>query len=264
MKSIFKLFTICAILALASCESYRKVPYIQNHEYANSLDEVTKLYDAKIMPKDILTITVNTSDPSASAHFNLGRSVSIDNDKATSQGNLEQYLVDNDGTIDFPILGRLNVLGLTKNECEELIKKELKKYLKETPVVMVRMPNFKITVLGEVKSPGQFTITNEKVNVLEALALAGDMTIYGVRDNVKLIREDAKGKRHIYTLDLKDASIIYNPLYQLQQNDILYITPNKTISKTSSIGSTTSLWMTGVSMLVSLGSLILYIVNSSR
>lgn len=264
MKAILKIVMICAVLSLTACTSYRKIPYIQNHEYANSLNERTALYDAKIMPKDILTITVNTSDPSASAHFNLGRSVSVENNKATTQGSLETYLVDNDGTIDFPILGRLQVLGLTKNECEEMIKEKLKLHLKETPVVMVRMPNFKITVLGQVKGPGQFTITNEKVNILEAIALAGDLDIYGCRDNVKLIREDAKGKRHIYTLDLTDATLIYNPLYQLQQNDIVYVTPNKTISKNSGIGSSTTLWITGVSTLISISTLVINILNWTR
>lgn len=265
MKSIYKLLVFCAIFALASCSSYRKVPYIQNHEYANSLNELSKLYDAKIMPKDILTITVNTSDPSASAHFNLGRSVSIDNNNPTTQGSLEQYLVDNEGTIDFPILGRLSVVGLTKNECEDMIKDRLKEYLRETPVVMVRMPNFKITVLGEVGHPGQFTITNEKVNILEALALAGDMTVYGVRDNVKLVREDQKGKKHIYTLDLTDATIIYNPLYQLQQNDIVYVSPNKLKAKASAIDSSKfSIISTILYSVVSLTSLIITIVNISK
>jgi len=261
MKSFLKIVAICAILSLTACTSYRKVPYIQNHEYANSLSQSTDLYDAKIMPKDILTITVNTSDPSASAHFNLGRSVSIENDKATTQGTLETYLVDNDGTIDFPILGRLTVEGLTKNECENMIKDKLKTYLKETPVVMVRMPEFKITVLGEVNKPGQFTIKNEKVNILEALALGGDMSIYGRRDNVKLIREDQNGKRHIYTMDLTDATIIYNPLYQLQQNDVVYVTPNKTKSRFASSGQSTQLWFTAASMLISLGTMITYFIR---
>lgn len=254
MKSFLKIVSLCTILTLTACTSYRKVPYIQNHEYANSLNQQTELYDAKIMPKDILTITVNTSDPSASAHFNLGRSVNIDNKE--SQGSLEQYLVDNDGTIDFPILGRLSVVGLTKNGCEEMIKEKLKLYLKETPVVMVRMPEFKITILGEVTRPGQFTIKNEKVNILEALALAGDLSIYGCRDNVKLIREDSKGKRHIYTMDLTDATLIYNPLYQLQQNDVVYVTPNKTKIRTSSSSSNPQMWISIISSLVSIASLI--------
>lgn len=261
MKSLLKIFSICVILTLTACTSYRKVPYIQNHEYANSLNQMTELYDAKIMPKDILTITVNTSDPSASAHFNLGRSISIENDKASTQGSLESYLVDNDGTIDFPILGRLHVAGLTKNECENMIKERLKTYLKETPVVMVRMPEFKITVLGEVNGPGQFTVKNEKINVLEALALAGDMSIYGRRDNVKLIREDSRGKRHIYTMDVTDATLIYNPLYQLQQNDVIYVTPNKTKARAAGTGGATQIWFSAASMFISIASLVTYIIR---
>lgn len=261
MKSILKIVTLCALLTVTACTSYRKVPYLQHHEFANSLNENTELYDAKIMPKDILTITVNTSDPSASAHFNLGRSVSIDNKSAESSGSLETYLVDNDGTIDFPILGRLSVVGLTKNQCEAMIKQKLKVYLKETPVVMVRMPEFKITVLGEVNHSGQFTIKNEKVNILEALALAGDMTVYGRRDNVKLVREDAKGNRHIYTMDLNDATIIYNPLYQLQQNDLVYVTPNKVKAQSAGISSNVTIWMSSVSILVTIASLVINLVR---
>ena len=256
MKSVVKLVALCALLTLASCSSYKKVPYIQNYEEANALNELTQLYDAKIMPKDILTITVTTSDPSASAHFNLGHSISTDaNGTSVSSASNETYLVGNDGNIDFPVLGTLHVEGLTKTECESMIKDRLKTYLKETPVVMVRMPEFKITVLGEVNGSGQFTIKNEKVNVFEALALAGDMTVYGRRDNVKLIREDAKGQRHIYTVDLNDAKLIYSPLYQLQQNDILYVTPNKNKSMNASVGQNTSLWLSSISILATVASL---------
>ena len=151
------------------------------------------MYDAKIMPKDLLTITVNTTDPEASAPFNL--TVQTNNSASTvhsitQQPSLQQYLVNNEGNIDFPVLGRIHVGGLTKNEAEDLIREKLKPYLEETPIVTIRMVNYKISVLGEVNKPGTFTVNNEKVNVLEALAMAGDMTIWGLRDNVKLVREN--------------------------------------------------------------------------
>ena len=132
-----------------------------------------------------------------------------------------------------------------------MIREKLKPYLRETPIVTVRMTNYKISVLGEVARPGTFTVSNEKVNVLEALAMAGDMTIWGMRNNVKLVREDATGKREIVYLDLNDADIVTSPYYYLQQNDIIYVTPNETKSKNSDIGQSTSLWFSATSILIS-------------
>ena len=122
----------------------------------------------------------------------------------------------------------MQVGGLTKNAAENLIREQLRPYLKEIPIVTVRMSNYKISVLGEVNSPGTFTINNEKVNIFEALAMAGDMTIYGIRNNVKLIREDCNGQRNVISLNLNEQNILHSPYYYMQQNDILYIAPNKT------------------------------------
>ena len=250
---------------LAGCSSYKKVPYMQDPETVNSYGKEIPLYDAKIMPKDLLSITVNTSDPRAAAPFNLTvqspLNTNIKDMYTTSQPALQQYLVNNEGEIDFPVLGKIKVGGLTKNEAESMIREKLQPYLKETPIVTVRMANYKISVLGEVKSPGTFTVSNEKVNVLEALAMAGDMTIYGVRDNVKLIREDAQGKRQIVMLDLTKSDLVLSPYFYLQQNDILYVTPNKTVSKNSDIGNTTTIAVSATSILVSIASLIVNIVK---
>ena len=250
---------------LAGCSSYKKVPYMQDPETVNSYGKEIPLYDAKIMPKDLLSITVNTSDPRAAAPFNLTvqspLNTNIKDMYTTSQPALQQYLVNNEGEIDFPVLGKIKVGGLTKNEAESMIREKLQPYLKETPIVTVRMANYKISVLGEVKSPGTFTVSNEKVNVLEALAMAGDMTIYGVRDNVKLIREDAQGKRQIVMLDLTKSDLVLSPYFYLQQNDILYVTPNKTVSKNSDIGNTTSVVISATSILVSIASLIATLVK---
>ena len=250
---------------LAGCSSYKKVPYIQDPETVNSYGKEIPLYDAKIMPKDLLSITVNTSDPRAAAPFNLTvqspLNTNIKDMYTTSQPALQQYLVNNEGEIDFPVLGKIKVGGLTKNEAESMIREKLQPYLKETPIVTVRMANYKISVLGEVKSPGTFTVSNEKVNVLEALAMAGDMTIYGVRDNVKLIREDAQGKRQIVMLDLTKSDLVLSSYFYLQQNDILYVTPNKTVSKNSDIGNTTTVAISATSILVSIASLIATLVK---
>ena len=209
MKIKRLLFLFSLPLLLAACTSYKNVPYLQNPEAVNDLEGTLPLYDAKIMPKDLLSITVNTTDPQA----------------------------------------------------ESLIRERLRPYLKEAPIVTVRMANYKISVLGEVARPGSFTIGNEKVNVLEALAMAGDMTIYGVRDNVKLIREDESGKRKIINLDLNNAGIVTSPYYYLKQNDILYVTPNETKAKNSDIGNSTTLWVSSISILVSIAGLLVNILK---
>ena len=262
IKSIL-LMAVCAVV-MASCTSYKNVPYLQNAEEIMAAQAELPLYDAKIMPKDLLTVTVNTTDPEAAAPFNM--TVQTAQNLATSRTSysqpvLQQYLVNNEGCIDFPVLGTLKVGGLTKNEAEDMIREKLKPYLKEVPIVTVRMSNYKISVLGEVARPGTFTVSNEKVNVLEALAMAGDLTIWGMRDNVKLVREDAAGKREIIELDLTNAEIITSPYYYLQQNDILYISPNKTKAKNSDVGQSTSLWFSATSILVSLASLLYNILK---
>jgi len=206
---------------------------------------------------------VSCTSPELAVPFNLtvATSSNVNLNYATTQPVLQQYLVDNEGKIYFPVLGELNVGGLTKREAERLIVEKLKPYIKETPIVTVRMVNYKISVLGEVNRPGTFTISNEKVNLLEALAMAGDMTVYGLRDDIKLIREDADGKQMIVSLDLNKAETILSPYYWLRQNDIVYVTPNKAKARNSDIGSSTSLWFSATSILVSLASLLFNILK---
>jgi polysaccharide export outer membrane protein len=153
--------------------------------------------------------------------------------------------------------------GMTKLEAEQLIKSKIQPYMNanETPIVTVRMSSYKVSVLGEVNRPGSFTVSKEKVSILEALALAGDLTIYGVRNNVQLIREDASGQKAIYILNLNDANIINSPYYYLQQNDIVYVTPNKVKAQNSSVGSMTTLWFSATSILISLTSLLYNILK---
>lgn len=259
MRNMLSLLLLTTLLA--SCTSYKNVPYLQDPESVNQAVQNEPLYDARIMPKDLLTITVNTTDPETAAPFNLtvATAVSNQNRSLTSQPVLQQYLVDNKGNIDFPVLGSLHIGGLTKSEAENLIREKLKTYITEVPIVNVRMANYKISVMGEVTKPGSFVITNEKVNLFEALAMAGDMTIYGQRDNVKLIREDAQGHREIIPLNLNDASIVLSPYYYLQQNDVIYVTPNKTKAKNAGISNSTTIWFSVVGTLVSLASLIVTI-----
>jgi len=156
----------------------------------------------------------------------------------------------------------LKVVGMTKTELEEYIANKLHgQYLKEKPIVTVTMSNYKVAVMGEVSQPGIYTVTNGKVNIFEALAMARDLTIHGQRENVKLIREDATGRKEVVELNLNDANVINSPYYQLQQNDIIYVTPNKVKAKNSGIGSETSLWFSATSILVSLASLLYNILK---
>ena len=253
-KGILLYLAVLTVCVLTSCGSTKNVAYFQNRE---TLGKTTTGYlvDARIMPKDVLTIIVNTITPEAARQFNLVT--------PTSQTQLQSYLVDNEGYINFPVVGKLKVGGLTKTEAESMITERIKPFLAESqsPVVTVRMSSFSISVLGEVNQPGTFTIAREKINVLEALSRAGDMTIYGVRNNVTLIRENAEGEKSYHILDLNDANIVNSPYYYLQQNDILYVEPNKTKAKSSGIGASTSIWLSATGILVSLATMIISIVK---
>lgn len=264
MKKYFLYVAFAFAMLLTSCSSPKNVAYLKNSDQVD-LSRSEFLYDARIMPKDVLTITVNTVNPDAAAPFNLSVPTAFNNQTRStySQPILQTYLVDNNGTIEFPVLGTLKVGGLTKSECEKMIHDKLLPYLnaKENPVVTVRMANYKISVLGEVNRPGMFTVGNEKINIFEALAQAGDMTIYGVRDNVKLIRENQNGRKEIVTIVLNDANLINSPYYYLQQNDIIYVEPNNVKSQNSRVGQVTTLWFSATSILISLASLLYNILK---
>ena len=259
----FSIFALM-ILMLASCAGSKKVAYFQN-----AVDGVVKqsegLYDAKIMPKDILTITVSTTNPEAATPFNLTISNTLN---ATGQmysgsGVLQTYLVDNNGEIEYPVIGKIKVAGLTKNECQELVKSKIKAFLAEDedPIVTVRMSSYRVTIIGEVRSPGVIPVGTEKMSILEALASAGDLTIYGKRDNVMLIREEANGQKTVHRLNLNDANIISSPYYYLQQTDIVYVEPNGVQAKNSAIGSSTTIWFSFVGIVTSVASLLVNILR---
>ena len=264
-KFISFIFAVTLLIAMSSCGTSKSVAYIQNSD-SISYDNSRFLYDAKIMPKDQLTISVNTVNPEASLPFNLllqnayqqGRTIS-----SGAGGTLMPYLVDNEGYINFPVVGKLKVSGLTKTQCQDLILEKIRPFLAEAenPVVTVVMSSYSVSVLGEVARPGSFQVGREKITILEALAQAGDLTIYGVRDKVKLIREDATGKKEIHTLDLTNANIVNSPYYYLQQNDIVYVEPNKVKAQNARVGNMTTLWFSATSILISLTSLLYNILK---
>lgn len=255
------IFLLAVVFLLTACGSSKQIAYLGDMPSAD-VTVAGELYNARIMPKDELTISVSTSNPSASQQFNLTAAGTMkQSNMLTSQPTLITYLVDNNGNIDFPLVGNLHVAGLTRNEVEKMISEKIRPYLSETenPIVTVRMSGYTISVLGEVNEPGIFNVTRETINIFEALARAGDMTIYGLRTNVKLIREDASGKKEVHSLNLNDANILLSPYYHLQQNDIVYVEPNKTKAQNSDIGNMTSLWFSASGILVSVATLLISI-----
>lgn len=262
----FGFFGVALMLALffaTSCTSYKQVPYIQNSYIVDELQQADTVYEAKIQPRDLLSIiVVSPNDPLAAAPYNLLVSQSYnERNTLSSQPTYQDYLVDGEGNIEFPVVGKLHVAGLSKQEAEKLVLDKIKGAFAIPPIVTVRFADFKISVLGEVAAPGTFTIKDDKVNIFQALALARDMTIYGMRENVKIIREDVNGRTSVHELNLTDASVVSSPYYHLQQNDVVYVTPNKAKAKGSDVGSTTSLWFSATSILVSLTSLLYNILK---
>ena len=265
MKKVLIPFLLMAIvIMMGSCGSSKQIAYFQNIDTL-SLAASKGLYDAKIMPKDELTITVLTTNPEVSAPFNLtvNSKVGSSGQMSSGGGSLQGYLVDNDGDINFPVVGKLHVAGMTKTECEDMIKEKITPYLAKTenPIVTVRTSSYRVTVIGEVGSSKVVPVTTGQMSIIEALAQAGDLSIYGKRDNVLLIREDATGEKHSYRLNLNDANLFNSPYYYLQQNDIVYVEPNKVKTMNSTIGSSTTLWFSFVGIVTSVASLVLSVIR---
>lgn len=256
---------LVAAAFLSACSSQKDVAYFQNAKEVD-LSKSQYLYDARIMPKDQLTITVSTTNDEAAVPFNLTvpTPMTVGQRSSYSQAMLQMYLVDNEGNINFPIIGQVHVGGLTKSQAEKTITEKIRPYMSEVenPIVTVRMSGYQISVIGEVAHPGTFTVSREKISILEALAQAGDLTIYGQRKNVQLIREDSTGMKSVHYFDLTDANIINSPYFYLQQNDVINVTPNKAKSQNSSVGSMTTLWFSATSILISLTSLLYNILKN--
>lgn len=251
------LFGVClSILFVSSCRSIKHFAYLQNIDSVDFYDS-NLLYDARIMPKDFLTITVNTMTPEAAVPFSLynGQGAGMMQGEAENR----KYLVDNDGYINFPVVGKIHVVDMTVNQCQDAILEKIRPYLadEERPIVTVRLSNFTVTVIGEVGSPQMVQVTNEKMNVFQALASAGDLSLYGKRTNVTLVREDSKGRVTTHKLNLNDANIINSPYYYLQQNDMIYVEPMK-IKATNSYAS---VWLTSLGMVTGVAALLISILK---
>ncbi|RYJ45599.1 Periplasmic protein involved in polysaccharide export [Flavobacterium beibuense] len=221
-----------------------------------SFEDSENNFETRIKSDDLLMIIVSAPGDAAK-DFNLpivavtGTDMfSSSMDMASGQQRVQTYLVDNEGFIQFPVLGKLEVAGRTKNEVIEMLNEKLSEYLKDY-VVNLRIVNFEIVVSGEVARPGRFTLQTERITLPEALAMAGDMTVYGKRDNV-LVRRDVNGKKTFNYIDMTKADFINSPFYYLEQNDEVYVEPNKTKINSSGVGPNVSVIISATSVLIAL------------
>lgn len=248
-----------ALCILTGCASQKQISYLQNVP-ENYRQKVTQDYDIRIHTDDLLSIMVNSKDLELVQMFNLPMvSYQIGNTGYSGgQNRVLGYLVDKEGNIDFPQLGSIKVQGMTRSELTQYIKEQLiGKGLVKDPIITIQFLNYKVSVIGEVTRPGTFDITSDRITLLDALSRAGDLTIFGRRDNVKVIREE-NGERIVATLDLRSDDIFDSPYYYLRQNDVVYVEPNKVkagqreINQNRSIGTFASI----VSVLISIAVLV--------
>ena len=260
MKQLYLILAIAAIAFFSSCNSTKDVVYLQDIQYIKS-QNMDKEYQVTIHKDDLLGITVNSKNEELALPFNLPMVNYQVGGGIAGQQRMMGYLVNNEGNIDFPILGEIHVAGLTRQELVNFIKNKLiDEDLIKDPIVTVQFLNFKVSVLGEVNKPGTFEITGDRVTLLEALSMAGDLSIYGNRERVSVIREE-KGKRQIVHHDLRSSDLFESPCYYLQQNDIVYVEPNKARSGQSKVNSNNSVgvWLSAVSVLATIASLMITI-----
>lgn len=265
-KNIFQALFV-ALIVLTSCGTVKDIAYFQN-KIVDEPETIDKHAGIVIQPKDQLSIVVSSRNPELVAMFNLpviSYQAGSEVVAGGGQQRLMGYVVDNDGYIDFPVLGRIKVAGLTRWELSNLIKDRLlKEGLLTDAVVTVEFMNFKVSVIGEVNSPGTYTLTNDKVTILQAISLARDLTIFGQRENVCVIRE-REGERVIYEINLCDVSMFKSPAYYLQQNDVVYVQPSEIKARQSTTDDKalrmTSIFVSGGSLLVSIAALIVNLIK---
>ncbi|CDS93804.1 BexD/CtrA/VexA family polysaccharide export protein [Sphingobacterium sp. PM2-P1-29] len=240
---------VCTIFLLVfnSCGSRKNMVYLQHD--STQINTAYEQYTPRIQTNDVLTIVVSAADPKVTAPFNPISSISTGSINQTADMALRPtYTVDEEGNITLPMLGKLKVSGLTRLQAIEKLRSDLSQYIKD-PGVNINFNNFRISVLGEVAHPGSFILPNERVTVLEALGMAGDLTIRGVRQNVMIIRE-ANGQKSMNRLDLTKQESLNSPYYYLAQNDVIYVEPNKAQINNSKLGANTNVIISIASLLI--------------
>lgn len=251
-KIIFKSILFLCLVSLTSCVSKKNINYFQLDK--DPIIKNLKGFALRFKADDLLTINVISEDLEAVRPFNLPTvAYSVITNTVNGTPKQQSYLVDSDGYIDFPVLGKLKIEGLTRVETIKLIKKHLKPYVKEV-TVNIQILNFKINVMGDVNKPGMFLIQNERITVLDALAMAGDLNISGERI-VEIKRETNKGVVTGY-IDLKSNKLYSSPFYYLQQNDVVYVNPNRAKIQSASYNQNTGLFISIGSVLISLISIL--------
>ncbi|KOY50647.1 polysaccharide biosynthesis/export family protein [Polaribacter dokdonensis] len=252
MKKITILFLY--VLLVTSCVSKKEIIYFQNDTIDQS--KVSNSYKTIIKPDDLLQINITAQDLNAVKPFNLAAvTYGTATNSAIGQVQQQTYLVDTKGEINFPVLGNLKIGGLTRDEVINLLRTKLDPDYIKDPNIIIRIANYKISVLGDVRRPGSYNIPNERITILDAVALAGDLNISGQRKNVTITREE-NGEKKQYEVDLLSKEIFTSPVYYLQQNDIVYVKPNYASIQSASSNSNTSLFISITSVLITLVTLI--------
>jgi len=253
IRSIFYLPIVSVLfIFLSSCNTYKEVPLFHDLPQQGEISEtITNYTPLLIQPNDILAIAVSSLNPEASVVFNPPTELISGGSNQNNQNNQNDigargFLVDQKGDIRLPYIGALKVAGLNRSDINELITQKLEKYLKE-PVVNIRVLNFKIAVFGGVNGPGIYTINNERVTVVEALILAGDLNLTSLRNNILLVRE-INGERKYVRLDFRSRSVFTSPYFYLKTNDLLYIEPGVSIEKRDNIFGNISILATVISL----------------
>lgn len=240
-----------------SCASRKDIVYYQDIDGTPSIEKGNS-YEITIQPDDLLMIIVSAEDPEIAAPFNL-KSISVQNagklDLVTGQQTQQLYLVDASGYIEFPVLGKLKVGGLSRTELLQMLQMKIGVYIKN-PIVNLRIMNFKVSVQGEVNLPGTYTVASERVTLIEALTMAKDLTIYGKRNNILIIRE-INGVKSYNRVDITNADFINSPFYYLAQNDVVYVEPNKNRINGAAIGPNTGVIISISSLLITLITLLI-------
>jgi polysaccharide biosynthesis/export protein len=219
------------LFSLSSCLSKKRIVYLQGQQTESS-NEVN--YEPQIQNDDMLSITILSNEPELAAPFNIDQLITSGNVGSTNLAKTT-YLVDNLGEIELPVLGKMKVAGFTKTYLKQYLKDRLAIYLKD-PIINIRIVNYKVSVMGEVTRPGIYTISGDRVTLLEVLANAGDLTLYGKRDNILIIR-DYLGTKTYNRVDITKADFVNSAFYYLDQNDVVYVEPRKAKIDSTAIGS---------------------------
>ena len=255
---------ILGALLLASCATNKRAAYIQQVQ-TDIPTAIEQDYQIRIKPLDRLTVTINSKDPELAAPFNAASSYNslngLSSYSSSSNGNLQILTVDKEGKIQLPIIGEIDCDGLTRNELAKKIENTIRENgMVHDPIVIIQFADVKFSVLGEVARPGQFSITKDRISLFDALAMAGALTIYGQRENVALIREE-NGMRTVHYFDLKNPDILTSPYFYLQQDDVVYVTPNKYKAQAGEINQNRSFYISLVSVAVSVATLLVTITR---